>query len=229
MSGSLATSASPAWEILTPDPICNREYDLFNSLVSEKTDIAGYPIMYYIHLNPEEADELYGEDTTEEFTSGYRTKIEYRPEEEIQMLGVFGMTSDETLQYVLIPKAVFSRDVETPYLINYPSETEYKPRVGDTIKTLWNNKLYEIVERGSEQQVFQARKLIWEFILKPYRHSEESDSADDMLFYDPDDTDFPDINETTITQELSAFGDNSFITEAASGISPDPDSSVYGY
>lgn len=225
---TLNPSAAPDWEILDLD-MTEQEYTLFDSVICEKTDIGGFPIMYNIKLNPEEADELYGEDPNEEFTDGYRTKIIYQPEEEVQILGIFGMTSDETLQYVQIPKTIFIRDVQTPYLVDYPSETEYKPRIGDTVRTLWNNKIYEIAELGSEQNVFQGKKLIWEFILKPYRHSEESDSAEDMLFFDPDDADFPDINITTETKELSAFGDNDFITDAASGIALDPDSQIYGY
>jgi hypothetical protein len=50
-----------------------------------------------------------------------------------------------------------------------------------------------------------------------------------MLFYDPDSSEFPEINGKFEKQELDVFGDNEFITKSASGIALDPDSSVYGY
>lgn len=228
---SLVPGSLPYWD-LTEDIDTTQEYDLFDSVICEKTDIGGFPILYYVKLNTDDfdkVDELYGEDPNEEFSNAYRSKIIYEPQEEIQILGVFGMTSDETLQYVQIPKTIFTRDIENSYLTDYTDESELSPKVGDTIRTLWNNKTYEIVEFGAEQNVFQAKKLVWEFILRPYRHSEESDSSEDLLFYDPDESDFPDINEDTTTKELSAFGDNDFITKAASEISDDVDSSIYGY
>lgn len=225
---TLNPSAAPGWEILDFEQE-EQEYLLYDSVVCERTDIGGFPIQFYIHLNPENADELYGEDPNEEFSPGYKSKIIYQPEEEIQMLGIFGMSGDETLRSVYIPKTIFKRDIESQFLKDYPDETEHEPVPGDTLRTLWNNIIYEIVDVGSEEKVFQAKKLVWEFIIKPYRHSEESDTADDMLFYDPDSSEFPEINGKFEKQELDVFGDNEFITKSASGIALDPDSSVYGY
>jgi len=218
----------PLWDLFDDYPD-HFEIELFDSVVCEKTDISGFPILYYIKINYEDSDYLYGEDPTEQFSDGYRTKLMYEPSEEVQVLSVLGMTSDDTLQYTQTPKTIFDRDVRTNFNTDSPTATEEIPKSGDVIKTLWNNKTYEIVEVGAEQNIFQASKLIWEFILRPYRHSEESDSADDVLFYEPDDEDFPDINTDTTTDELSAYGDNKDIRDDADDISPDPDSGVYGY
>lgn len=211
---TLQPSASPSWELLELDQE-EQEYILFDSVASEFNDISGFPIDYYIKLNIEDADYLYGEDPNEEFSQPYRTKLVYEPSEEPEVLNVFGISSDDTLTYTQITKTVFHRDV-----------TDEVPKVGDVIQTLWNNKLYEIVEVGSEQKIFQGMKLIWEFIMKPYRHSEESDSAEEMLFNIPEDDEFPDINTTTESKELSAYGDNKDLEQE-----PDnsPDSSIYGY
>ena len=219
----------PEWELV--DFINDDEHTLFDSVICEKTDIAGFPVLYYVKLNTDkdDVDELYGEDPTEEFSSEYRSKIIYEPEEDIQILGIFGMSSDDTLQYVQMPKTIFDRDIKSSYLSDYSNETELSPKVGDVIKVLWNNKTYEIAEFGAEQNVFQAKKLVWEFILKPYSHSEESDSADDLLFDEISESDFPDINIDTVSKELSAFGDNEYIEEEAEDIAEDVDSNVYGY
>lgn len=218
----------PLWDLFDEYPD-SYESDLFDSVICEKTDISGFPVLYYVKLNPENSDDIYGEDPNEEFSDGYRTKILYEASEEIQVISIFGLSNDDTIQYAQIPKSNFSRDVTNDYLNDYTDESSLIPKPGDAIRTLWNNKLYQIVEVGAEQNIFQAQKFIWEFILRPYEHSEESDSANEMLFYEPDNDDFPNINFDTETKELSAYGDNSSITEEASGYGSDPDSSVYGY
>ena len=228
---SLDPEQKPHWELLDLEQ-SEYEYILFDSTICEFTDISGFSILYYVKLNTDDfdkVDKLYGEDPTEEFSEGYRTKITYEPSEEPQVLNVFGMSSDDTLQYVETPKTIFSRDVEDSYLSDYTEETELQPKVGDCIRTLWNNKIYEIVEYGSEQRIFQGKKLIWEFILRPYRHAEESDSAEDMLFYEPDEEDFPDSNEDTTTKELSAYGENDYIEDESKDIYSDLNGSLYGY
>lgn len=224
---TLTPSAAPEWVLLDLDQT-EQEYELFDSVICERTDIGGFPIQYYIKLNPENSDYLYGEDTISEYTDPYRTKLLYEPTEEPQILNVFGMTSDDTIQYMQIPKTIFNRDVTVNYEKDY-KVIDYTPKVGDCILTLWNDKIYEIAEVGSEQKIFQAKKMIWEFIVKPYRHSEESDSAHDMLFDQPPAKDFPDINITTETDVLSAYGENAKIENESDSINTNVDSSVYGF
>ena len=211
---TLEPSASPSWELLDLNQEEN-EYLLFDSVTSEFNDIAGFPIDYYIKSNLENADYLYGEDQNEEFTEPRRSKLIYEPSEEPDIINVFGFSSDDTLTYTQITKTIFQRDISSEV-----------PKVGDVIRTLWNNKLYEIVEVGSEQKIFQGKKLVWEFIMKPYRHSEESDSADELLFTTPEEDEFPDINITTESEELSAYGDNEDIEEESFD---NPDADIYGY
>lgn len=217
---TLSPSAAPSWELLDLDQT-EQEYLLFDSVICEKTDISGFPVYYYIKSNvSEDIDQLYGENENAEYSAGHRTKLLYEPSEEPQILDVFGITSDDTIQYMQMPKTIFQRDVSTTHI----------PVVGDAIRTMWNNKTYEVVEVGSEQNIFQGKKLIWEFIVRPYKYSEESQSAEDIIFDSLSDSDFPDINETTTsTEELSAYGDNEFIDDESGDISTDADSGVYGY
>lgn len=217
----------PEWELLNLDN--NPEHDYFDNLVCERTDIGGFSIEYYVKLNIGDSDYLYGEDTTEEFSDAYYSKLIYDPTEEPDILNVFGISSDDTLKYAQMPKTIFTRDIEDEYKVDYGASSLI-PKVGDVLRTQWNNKIYQIVEVSTETNIFQGIKLIWDFILKPYKHSEESESADEMLFYDPADEDFPDINETTTTTEnLSAYGENQKIEDESDDISSTPDSSVYGY
>lgn len=217
------------WELLQIDDN-NPEYYLYESLVEEFTQISGWPIQYYKKLPSEMLDNIYGEDPNSEYTSAYETKLVYEPTEETNILDSFGITSDETIQYMQIPKSMFSSDVKEEYQEEYDTTEDIMPMVGDVIRTTWNNRLYEIVEVGAEQKIFQGRKMIWEMVTRPYRYSEESDSAESMVFATPGD-DFPDINEFTTTEELSAYGDNEEIEDESDSIEnyDDIDSTYYGY
>lgn len=217
----MASKTPPLWRLLeiTDD---NPEYHLYDSVITEFTKISGLPIYYYVKKESDSVDWTYGEDPNAEYSEPYETKLVYEPTEEQNVLDSFGITSDETIQYMQIPKSVFEEDIGEDYT------EKIIPKVGDCVRTLWNNKVYEIVDVGSEQKVFQARKLIWEFITRPYRHSEESDSADDLLFDTPPTSAFPDINVTTETDELSAYGDNEDIEEEST-VKSDVDTSIYGF
>lgn len=207
----------PYWELT--DFIDENEHNLFDSVTSEFNDITGFPIDYYIKVNTENSDYLYGEDQIEEFsTPPYKTKMIYEPTSEPYMVDMFGMSSDDTLEYGMITKTIFERDV---------SDT-LQPKIGDVIHTLWNDRLYEIVKVGSEQKIFQGMKMIWEFVLRPYKYSSESESAEDVLFSTPESDEFPDINKVDVleSEPLSAYGDNE---EIENDSYDDPDSAIYGF
>lgn len=239
-------SGTPLWSLYDVTDN-NPEYCLFESVVMEYTDIAGFPVMYYRAKS--KMDKLYGEDPNQNYYEPIKTKLYYEPTEEKNIIDALGIRSDETIQYSLIPKGTFSRDIGESTsgvpdtVINAVGGTGYtsgfgvlttggsgtglrvditanavgnvtkitinsfnrgdgyqvgdvititggggnatfeigsittkpiQPMPGDVIKTLWNNRNYEIVDIGAEESIFQARKLIWEFILRPFRFSEQS-------------------------------------------------------
>ena len=195
----------PTWDL--HDLRDNVEYDLFESLIVEFTDISGVVIDYYI-LDPvvsDQMDTLYGETTRTAYLTPIQTKVIYEPTEEPTMTNTFGITSEEMIQWAAIPKLMFSRDVSA----------NYQPIPGDVFVTHWNNRAYEIVDVGEEEKIFQLKKMVWSFIVKPFRFSEQSDSARDVTESDP----------------LSAYGDNVYIEEESDKIHdyPDVDESIYGY
>jgi hypothetical protein len=242
---------TPLWELYDVSDN-NPEFCLYESVVMEFTDIAGFPVMYYRAKS--KLDKLYGEDANQNYYDPVKTKLYYQPSEEPNIIDAFGLRSDETLQYSLIPKGIFSRDIGavisgipsgvknafggTGYIesnavattggtgtglrvdIKVRNGVIYKiyvnsfnpgsgyavndnitistgdgnatfqiasittkdlnPIPGDVIKTLWNNRNYEIVDIGAEQSIFQGKKLVWEFILRPYRFSEQSLMAEQI-------------------------------------------------
>lgn len=195
-------SSKPEWNMYDLED--NPEHKLFLGYITEFTDISGIVIDYYIRDGSIPMDQLYGESTNTEYLDPLRTKIIYEPTEEITSTTGFGIVSEDMIQYAFIPKYTFSRDVSG----------SINPKPGDVLKTLWNEQVYEIVDVGEEEKIFQLKKMIWELILKPFRFSDQSDSAD-----------------ITESAPISAWGDNAFIEEESNEIDDysDVDEGVYGY
>lgn len=199
----------------------NIEHDLFESIISEYTDISGILCKYYIRKKIK-MDYLYGESVATKYSGPYETKLIYEPVEEPTTTTGFGINSDEVISWASIPKFTFSRDV---------SAGGYHPKPGDSIITIWNNRAYEIADVHEEEKIFQLKKMIWGFVLKPYRFSDESKSARDISRFTRSPTDPNRILDTT-SQPLTAFGDNDEIEDESDEIfnyGDDYDSSVYGY
>ena len=243
---------TPLWELydVTDE---NPEFCLYESIMSEYVDIAGFPVMYYRAKS--KMDRLYGEDSNQDYYEPVRTKLYYEPTDESNIIDMFGIRSDETLEYTLIPKATFSRDIvgtiqgipltltvtgagtgytskesvltsggtgeqlrvdivanmsgaltkvkinsfnkgfnytvgdaitvdfgggDATFTVDTVGIEDAIPMPGDVIKTLWNNRNYEIVDTGAESNIFGAKKLIWEFILRPFRFSEQSLKSEEI-------------------------------------------------
>lgn len=193
----------PQWD-LHEQEIENPEHLLFNSTICEYTDISGFPIKYYISLK--ELDPLWGEDPNNEYTTPFYSKIIYEPTEEASILDAFGISSDETLQYVQIPMDIFTRDSYNTYESLTPADDfndiELQPKVGDIISTVWNDRDYEIVFARRETNIFSSKKFIWDIILRPYRFSEESEQAMEIQY--GEDTDFFDMATTEMSWDDDA-------------------------
>ena len=203
--------AIPEWELYHING--NPEHDLQDSVVVEYNDIAGIKIEYYIRDESIEMDHLYGESVNTEYIGPYTTKFVYEVTEEPTVADTFGITSVDVIQYGWIPITTFSRDVSA----------SYDPKPGDVLRTIWNERSYEIVDVGAENSIFQLKKNVYEFILKPYRFSDQSESAADVSF---------DVDGDTYTEPLTAYGgENAYITEQSDSIDDysDVDEGVYGF
>jgi len=212
-------TTKPKWDL--HHIVDNPEHDLFQSVISEFTDISGILIKYYIRDRDRERDYLYGEDTASRYFGPYQTKLIYEPIEEPSLTTGFGINSEEVISWASVPKFTFSRDVSAGYF----------PKPGDAIITEWNDRAYEIADVHEEEKIFQLKKMIWGFVLRPYRFSDESESAREISRFTRKPTNPNRILDTT-TQPLTAFGDNDNIEEESNDIfdyGDDYDSSVYGY
>ena len=210
-------ATKPTWDLHHLQD--NVEHELFQSVIAEYTDISGILCEYYIRKEVNR-DYLYGESVQTRYENPMKTKLIYEPEDEPTLTTGFGINSEETISWASVPKWTFSRDVSAGY----------HPKPGDAIITTWNNRAYEIADVHEEEKIFQLKKMVWGFVLKPYRFSDESESARDISRFTREPTD---PNKTlSLSEPLTAFGDNEELEEESDEIfnyGDSYDSSVYGY
>jgi len=202
--------AKPKWELY--DNSTSMEHDLFISGIVEYTDIGGIKCDYYVRdTDTITMDTLYGESSNTEYKWKSITKLIYEPTEEAGITNSFGIVSEDIIQFAMVPKYTFTRDVS--------GATEPKP--GDVLRTTWNSRAYEVVDVGEEARIFQLGKFIWELILKPFRFSEQSESAKKPLSI---------TSDSTLTSPITAYGDNSWIETESDEIHTlsDVDTTIYG-
>ena len=162
----------PTWQL--HDLNNNPEHELMRDYIVEFTDIAGIEIWYYVRDESRvEIDHIYGEPkyVNTLYRTPVLTKLLYEVTEEPGLTSTFGINSEDMVQYASMPKFTWSRDVSAVGL----------PKPGDVIQTVWNTRSYEISDVGEEERIFQLNKLVYDFILRPYRFSEQSDSAGDIF------------------------------------------------
>ena len=199
----------------------NVEHDLFQSVIVEFTDISGIVCKYYIRDESREKDYLYGENPATRFFWPYESKLIYEPSDEPTLTTGFGINSDDVISWTSIPKWTFTRDISAGY----------HPKPGDVLITVWNDRAYEIADVHEEEKIFQLKKMIWGFVCRPYRFSDESQSARNIARFTREPTD-PNLIKDTTTQPLTAFGDNKDLDEESDEIfdyGPDYDTNIYGY
>jgi len=204
----------------------NVEHDLFQSIIVEFTDISGIVSDYYIRSEQGKKDYLYGENMHTGYLGPYETKLIYEPTEEPSLTTGFGINSEDVISWSSIPKWTLTRDVSAGY----------HPKPGDAIVTIWNNRSYEIADIHEEEKIFQLKKMIWGLVLRPYRFSDESESARTIFRGTRLPTDQNNVNRRTdldtTTEPLSAFGDNDPLDKESDDIfdyGPDYDTNIYGY
>jgi len=221
---TVSKATKPKWNLYDlPQGSQNREHDLWEGYIVEFTDVAGIETDYYMRDEGRiQIDNLYGEPRYQNtvYRTPLRTKLLYEVSEEPTLTTAYGTNSEDIIQYASTPKYTFSRDVSAGY----------HPKPGDVLVTIWNDRAYEVVDVHEEESIFQLKKLGWGFILRPYRFSEQSESAKEITRYKREPT--LEIDATTLTNALSAFGENDEIEEASDGIydyGTDTDTSIYGY
>lgn len=203
----------PQWNLynLTDNP----DHQLAESFVAEFTDITGITCTYYRRDPSVLPDQLYGETQDAEYLEGKETKIIYDVGDIPTVYSMFGMLATDSI-VAHIPQSIYRRDVDP----NTAPTSSTVPMVGDAIYIPYFNRSFEVMHVAEDDKIFLLKSLVWVLNLKPFRFSEESDSAADVS-----------ADITTTTPSITAFGDNDYIEEQSNTIDTysDVDSTIYGY
>jgi hypothetical protein len=217
----------------------NPEHALYDSVIIEYNDITGFPVEYRKLIANH--DELFGEDPNSALTAPISTRMTFEPVDETSILDMFGITGDDTMSVVNIPISTFTRDCSGSYAdIGYDLVV---PMPGDVIKTLFNDRNYEVVNISKEGVIHQAKKFVYTLILKPFRYSAQSEEYTEVFSGMPDDpfdtilpvesvTDSPSGESVPLVNTLSSeYSDNEWIEEESDGVDTytDVDKSIFGY
>jgi len=191
----------PKWTVY--DLQFNQEHDLIQNYIMEYTDIFGIEVEYRRRKSNIPYDPLYGEHTNTEFEDAITTKVIYDVGEEPNLWSSFGMFGGDIIT-CHIPMGTWNRDISRTLT----------PNIGDVIYIKWLDRGFEVVHVDDDDRIFQLKKMIYILILRPYRFSEQSESATDIY---------------TETVPMSGFGDNEWIKEQSDSIDnySDIDNSIY--
>jgi len=205
----------PTWNLY--DLTDNPDHQLAESLVAEFTDITGIACTYYRRDPSVPPDQLYGETQNAEYLEGKETKIIYDVGDVPTVYSMFGMLATDSI-IAHIPQSVYRRDVDPTDPDSANSSTI--PLVGDAIYIPYFSRSFEVLHVAQDDKIFMLKSLIWVLNLKPFRYSEESESAAGVS-----------SNITTETPSITAFGDNEYIEEQSVAIDTysDVDTKIYGY
>lgn len=124
----LSVNEKPEWELLDlKEETGDYEHELFSSVVSEFTDISGFPVEIYL-MKPKNVDDVYGEATLKNYEGPFTSKILYSVDNSEQMLlTTFGLENDFKVEYAEIPKAIWERDINNQTGLNI--EYDYTNRL----------------------------------------------------------------------------------------------------
>lgn len=136
----------------------NQEILLWSEWLTESNKAFGGDILYYrlSHIGTNQ-DQLYGEDQLERFGRPRRCKALFEDiHEPNRFWSSFGMMSDDVFT-MTIPKEEYSNKIDSTGV----------PRVGDVIKTTWNNINYEVIYIH-DHPVMAYTSSLWSFTLKRF-------------------------------------------------------------
>lgn len=168
----------PEWEMY--DIIDNPEHDLYENVVVERNDIFGIEVLYYqLDFDNESIDDFRGKHPKTTYKTPKTTKVTYDITDENKIVEAFGMTADDVIKFIYIPKYTFERDIEM----------DGEPHIGDVLKARWNDNSYEIIDVTKEDNIFLLSKMVYELKCKPFRVQDQKETdeiIEDAIVNDPD-------------------------------------------
>ena len=103
------------------------------------------------------------------------------------------------------------------------------PKPGDVIQTIWNDRSYEIADVHEEENIFQLKKLVWNFVLRPYRFSEQSTDANQILDFTNISGEEKHVTRPPTDPAIETYHDGASRYTESTPVTAFGDNSIYGY
>ncbi len=146
---------------------------LYDSIITECYNKFGVPMIYYSIDYDVEYDKLFGEDMDRLIERKFHCMGFYELQEEIELFTRFGIEGIDNFHIYISKKhfevastysiASYNITGDTTGISAYPTIV---PKRGDIMKSLYNNRWYEIVNIQAEQEQFLQNKHSWDLIVK---------------------------------------------------------------
>jgi hypothetical protein len=150
------------------DPYFN-ERALWSMVTTEAYNKHGVRCTLYAVSTDPTYDRLYGEDLNRIISRKFDIMAFFQLPRQEKLWTAFGIQGMDTFS-MFVSKIHFdaaSKYESTGTSATYPA---YIPKIGDIIKSKFNNMYYEITDIKSESgQFLQSLQHVWEFLVKPYR------------------------------------------------------------
>jgi len=156
----------------------NNERKVYSRMTSEAINKYGVQMEYYVTSWNVERDKIWGEDEDRKFARKFKFMGYYSLPREDKLWSKFGIDGMDTFS-IFVSKLHLSGASTYDFSGTSAMYDSHIPIIGDVVKSVYNNYLYQITEVKEEVGMFLLSKQhVWEFIVKPYFDEHISLSAD---------------------------------------------------
>lgn len=203
---------------------CTDNYDserlLYDLLVTEAYNQAGTCMTYYVIDYDTTKDKLFGEDTDRTVLRSFDIMAHGELPREEQLWSKFGIEGLDNFQIYVAKRHFTAASSQDSYDATVP-------RIGDMIYMDHNNRTYDVIDVGQEDEMFLQGKHTWIITLSPHQDTHIALSADTSAT-------MGDISaatdQTSDEYDISSYIENevSAVEFDTSGDSGDAPSTVWG-
>lgn len=198
----------------------NSERQLYDLLVTEAYNKTGTCMTYYVTDYDTTKDKLFGEDTDRTVLRSFDIMAHGELPREEQLWSKFGIEGLDNFQIFVAKRHFTAASSQDSYDATVP-------RIGDMIYMDHNNRTYDVIDVGQEEEMFLQGKHTWIITLSPHQDTHIALSADTSAT-------MGDISaatdQTTDEYDISSYIENevSAVEFDTSGDSGDAPSTVWG-
>lgn len=151
----------------------DNESTLYDKLMTEAFNKHGIPMVYYVISYDTTYDPLFGEDNNRRVVRYFPVMTYYELPREDRQWNVAAMEILDNF-HLFISKRHFIAASKLDLDLQQTHDP-YTPKVGDIIKSNYNNFFYEITHVAHEEEMFIQRKHSWDVVVKQYKRQHIQD------------------------------------------------------